>query len=568
MANTEFPRGFVTQGETLDAWTKIEPYFDRLRDRAIETGDDLVRWLVDYSELMACVDEVGTDRRVKMTCQTDDPERKAAFLEFIERIDPKCKPRCHELNVKYTNSNASRDLPRERYHVLDRSIRATVELFRDKNVPLQTEEAKLEQRYQEISGAQTVHFDGREQTLQQLGLYSEQTDRGIRREAWEIEAKRRLKDAETLEDLFDQLVRLRHQMALNADCGDYREYAFKDKQRFDYTPADCVAFHEAVERAVVPALRRILKERQTALQVDRLRPWDTAVDVKGRKPLKPFQTADQLCAVASRVFHRVDPELGAQFDDMRSKGYLDLQSRKGKAPGGYQSTYEESRHPFIFMNAVGLQRDVRTLIHEGGHAFHCYAARHDPLLPYRSSPIEFAEVASFGMEMLALDYLDEFYSGEDLARAKRAQLEGIIALFPWVATIDAFQHFLYTHPDHTRDERRAHWLELRDRFGGIVDYTGYEDTLAYAWQRQLHLFEVPFYYIEYGIAKLGALQVWRNANADRRQATQSYRKALALGGSRPLPELFETAGAKFDFSYDTLAPLVDLLMAELEQLPV
>jgi oligoendopeptidase F len=268
------------------------------------------------------------------------------------------------------------------------------------------------------------------------------------------------------------------------------------------------------------------------------------------------------------VFHRVDPELGAQFDDMRGKGYLDLESRKGKAPGGYQSTYEESRHPFIFMNAVGVQRDVRTLIHEGGHAFHCYAARHDPLLIYRSSPIEFAEVASFGMEMLALDYLGEFYTGEDLARAKRTHLEGIIALFPWVATIDAFQHFLYTHPDHTRDERKAYWLDLRERFGGIVDYSGYEDAYAYGWQRQLHLFEVPFYYIEYSIAKLGALQVWRNATIDREEATRTYRRALGLGGRRPLPELFETAGARFDFSYDTLAPLIDMLMTELDELPL
>jgi oligoendopeptidase F len=267
------------------------------------------------------------------------------------------------------------------------------------------------------------------------------------------------------------------------------------------------------------------------------------------------------------VFHQVDAELGAQFDDMNSRGYLDLDSRKGKAPGGYQSTYEASRHPFIFMNAVGVQRDVRTLIHEGGHAFHCYAARHDPLLPYRSSPIEFAEVASFGMEMLALEYLDEFYNPEELARAKRSQLEGIIALFPWVATVDAFQHFLYTHPDHSRDERRAHWLALRDRFGGIVDYSGYEDALALNWQRQLHLFEVPFYYIEYGIAKLGALQVWRNATTDRKQATNLYRQALSLGGSRPLPKLFEAAGAKFDFSHDTMAPLIDLITSELANLP-
>jgi len=568
MPNEQFPRRFVKPEADLSDWSRIEPYFDTLRDRPLDDTAALKQWLLDYSELMAAIDEVGTDRHVKMTCQTDDEERKAAFLDFIEHIEPHCKPRCHELNVKYARCPASQALPNDRYGVLDRSVRASVALFRDENVPLQTEEAKLSQQFQEISGAQTVQFDGKEQTLQQLARYAEHTDRDLRRGAWEAEAERRLQDAEKLEDIFDRLIRLRHRIARNAECTDYREYAFKAKQRFDYTPEDCLAFHDAVERSVVPVFRAMQEERQRHLGVDPLRPWDGSVDVFSRPPLKPFETAGELCRRASRIFHKVHGELGAQFDEMNAAGYLDLESRKGKAPGGYQATYEERRHPFIFMNAVGVQRDVRTLIHEGGHAFHCYAARHDPLLPYRSSPIEFAEVASFGMEMLALDSLGEFYEGDEFDRAKRAQLEGIIAIFPWVATIDAFQHFLYTKPEHTRDERRAAWLDLRRRFGGIADYTGYEEALAYAWQRQLHLFEVPFYYIEYGIAKLGALQVWRNAMADRAGATERYRAALALGGSRPLPELFEAAGARFDFSDRTVAPLIELVKRELDEVPV
>jgi len=568
MPSARFPRKFVAADAALTDWSVIEPYYDDLRDRAIDDVGALERWLLDYSELMAAIDEVGTDRHVKMTCQTDDEQRKAAFFDFIENIEPRCKPRCHELNVRYAEAAASKALPPERYGVLDRSIRASVEIFREKNVPLQTEEAKLSQQFQEISGAQTVHFDGKEQTLQQLGLYAESTDRDLRRRAWEVETERRLQDAEKLEDIFDQMIALRHRIAQNADCCDYREYAFKAKQRFDYTPEDCIAFHDAVERSAVPVFRAMQEERQKHLGVDPLRPWDTSVDVFGRAPLRPFDGASELCAGASRIFHKVDPELGDQFDEMNAAGYLDLESRIGKAPGGYQATYDEERHPFIFMNAVGLQRDVRTMIHEGGHAFHCYAARDDDLFPYRSSPIEFAEVASFGMEMLALDFLGEFYDNEEaLARAKRAQLEGIVAIFPWVATIDAFQHFLYTKPDHTHDERRAHWLELRNRFGGIADFSGFEKALAYTWQRQLHLFEVPFYYIEYGIAKLGALQVWRNAMQDRSKATKQYREALALGGSRPLPELFAAAGATFDFSHTTVAPLIELVQKELDKLP-
>ncbi len=567
MSQSSYSRQFVTEGEVLNQWEKIEVYFDRLRDYPIESVESLERWLIDYSELMACIEEVGTDRHVKMTCKTDDPDRKAAFLDFIENIDPHCKPRCHELNIKYTDCPYTNNLAEDRYHVLDRSIRATVELFRENNVPLETEEARLSQQYQEISGAQMVEFDGKQQTLQQLALYAESTDRDMRQSAWEVESERRLQDANPLEDIFDQMIKLRHQIAQNADCKDYREYAFKSKQRFDYTPEDCLSFHEAIEKTAVPVLRAMQVERNKQLGIDPLRPWDAAVDVKGRDPLRPFTNVDELCEKTSNIFHRVDLQLGEQFDEMQKQGYLDLASRKAKAPGGYQATYEEHRHPFIFMNAVGVQRDVRTLLHEGGHAFHCYAARHDPILPYRSSPIEFAEVASFGMEMLTMEYLDEFYDEEELARAQRAQLEGIVGLFPWVATVDAFQHFLYTKPDHTHEQRRAAWLALRDRFGGTVDYSGYEETLAYAWQRQLHLYEVPFYYIEYGIAKLGALQVWANAMADRKSATAKYRQALALGGSHPLPTLFEQAGAKFDFSYETMAPLMELIQQELEKLP-
>jgi len=568
MTDTLFPRRFVAAGDCLDDWSRIESYFERLVQRALDDVPSLEEWLIDCGELLACIEEVGTDRHVKMTCQTDDPGRRAAFLDFIENVEPKCKPACHELDKCYIRSEASTRLRRERYHVLDRNIRARVELFRPENVSLQTEEAKLRQRYQEISGAQTVPFEGREQTLQQLALYAERIDRDIRRQAWEAEASRRLRDVDALDDVFDQLLRLRHRMARNAGCRDYREYAFKAKQRFDYTPQDCLAFHSAVERTAVPAARMLQHQRRSALNVSPLRPWDLSVDVKGRPPLRPFQGVEDLCDKASRVFHRVDPELGDQFDEMRRAGYLDLESRKGKAPGGYQATYEESRHPFIFMNAVGVHRDVRTLIHEGGHAFHQFAARQDPLLAYRSSPIEFAEVASFGMEMLALDYLTEVYDPEEFARAKRAQLEGIIALFPWVATIDAFQHFLYANPDHTREERKCQWLALRERFGGIEDYTGHEDALAHSWHRQLHLFEAPFYYIEYGIAKLGALQIWNRARSDRPGATRRYREALRLGGSRPLPDLFSASGATFDFSEKTLDPLLSAVREELDRLPI
>ena len=566
MPSPEFPRQYVKTGDTLAEWDEIEPYFNELEARDIGSVLDLNQWLLDCSALQAAIDEVGADRYVKMTCRTDDAEREKAYLHFVEEIAPRCEPRWHALHVKHVSCPHAADLPGPRFEVYDRSVRNQVELFREENIPLQVEEAKLAQQFQKISGAMTVEFDGRERTLQQLGLYLERTDRDLRRRAWERGSARRLQDAESLETIFDELFALRHRIALNTGAKDYREYAFKARERFDYTPEDCLAFHDSVERTVVPVMRAVHARRRDALGVDVLRPWDLAVDEKGRGPLRPFESTDELVARCSTIFHRVDPVLGDQFVGMNDRGYFDLESRKGKAPGGYQTTYEESRHPFIFMNAVGLHGDVQTLIHEGGHAFHTYAARHDPLVAYRSSPLEFAEVASMGMELLASEHLDVVYDGDDLVRARRRQLEDVITVLPWVATIDAFQHWMYAHPEHTSEARRDCWLSLRERFGGLEDFSGYDRELACWWQRQLHLYQTPFYYIEYGIAQLGALQIWCNAREDRRGAIRAYRNGLKLGGSRPLPELFAAAGIRFDFTDDTLKPLVDAVEAELDRL--
>lgn len=567
MSATVTRRRFVASEDVLDELEKIEPYFHDLLARDIATVEKLERWLLDASELAACLAEQRTDRYVQMTCHTDDEELSQRYMHFVEVIDPPCRKFWHEVNLKYVASPAAAKLPRERFYVMDRSTRAAVELFREENIPLLVDQTRFAQEYQKVCGQMTVHFDGEEKTLPQMAVYLESTDRDIRRQAWELVTQRRLQDRDKLEDIFDALRAVRGKLAENADLPDFRAYAFRAYQRFDYGPEDCLAFHDAIERAVVPAVRALNERRRTALGLEQLRPWDLSVDEKGRDRLRPFATVDELCAGCLAIFRRVDAELGEQFADMRAKNYLDLASRKGKAPGGYQSTYEEQRRPFIFMNAVGLHRDVETLLHEGGHAFHAYATRGDDLIEYRSAPIEFAEVASMGMELLAMEHLDEFYDGEDLARAKRKQLEGIIRLFPWAATIDAFQHWIYTHPQHDRAERCGQWLALDERFGGGVDYSGYEEAQAYGWHRQLHLFEVPFYYIEYAIAQLGALQVWQNARGDRDWAVRKYRRALAMGGSRPLPELFAAAGIRFDFSYDTLAPLIEAVQTELENLP-
>jgi oligoendopeptidase F len=501
-----------------------------------------------------------------MSCQTDDADAKKAFLHFVEEIDPKAKPRWQKLKQLFLASPHHEKLGTKRWAVFTRTVRNEADLFKPENVPLQVEEAKLEQQYQETMAAMVVTFDGKEQTLQQMGRYLEEPDRALRQQAWEKIAARRLQDREKIEQIYDEMLKLRASIAQNAGLPSYREFAFRAKNRFDYTPKECEDFHQAVAELVVPLARKLQQRRKKLLGVSELRPWDLAVDVKNRQPLKPFSEVDVLVEKCRTIFNRIDPSLAADYDVLRQHKLLDLNSRKGKAPGGYQCSLEEARLPFIFMNAVGLHRDVETMLHEAGHAFHALAARDEPLLAYRSAPMEFCEVASMSMELLAAPHLSEFYSDADAGRARRSHLENIILLLPWIATIDAFQHWIYTHPGHSRDERKAHWLSLQERFGGIESWTGHEDARAYMWHRQGHLFGSPFYYIEYGIAQLGALQLWLKSKKDVALAVASYRKALSLGGSRPLPELFKSARIKFDFGPKTVKPLVNAIKRELKEL--
>lgn len=562
-----FPRKFVPADADMGDWAQIEPLFAELLGRNPSTVEELEQWLVDFSELAAALYEEGNKRYIAMTTQTDDPVREAAYQQFVEEIDPQVKPQWQAVEEAYVKNPFRSRLPKDRYAVMDRTIENNVALFREENVPLQTEEALLAKDYQKRIGGMTVTVDGKELTLPQAFKYLEEPDRNLRQSVWEQIAARMLSEKEDLERIYDQLIALRQTIAANAGFADFREYAFRQRQRFDYTPEDCFQFHDGVERAVLPLVRKIISERKRQLQVDAIRPWDLNVDPLNRPPLRPFATADELVRGTLEIFSRVHPALGRQFQFMAEQRLLELESRKGKAPGGYQSTLAERRVPFIFMNAVGRDYDVRTLLHEGGHAFHMLAAREEPIFQYRHAPMEFCEVASMSMEMLGTPHLGVFYKKpEDLQRAYRSKLEDIALLLPWIATIDAFQHWVYTHPAHTREERVRQWLQIDRRFFTEVDWSGYDRQREFRWHRQLHLFEIPFYYIEYGIAQIGALQVWLRSRTDYRDAVERYWKALSLGGSRPLPELFAAAGGRFRFDYETLQPLTDAVAEELDRI--
>ncbi len=562
------PRQFVPVHVDWDDWSSVEPLFDRLEAslKRGSTAAELEQWLVHWGEVGAAVNEEGARRYIAMTCHTDDAEAEKAYLHFVEEIEPRIKPRQFRLEQLYLSHPARRELPRERYEVFDRHTAVRVELYRDENVPLETEEARVGQQYQKLSGSLTVTFRGEERTLAQMGRFLEEPDRAVREEAWRLVTERRLREKDTFDSQFDSLLRLRDQIARNAGFQNYRDYSFKARGRFDYTPAECEAFHDAIEAEVVPVLRELHAERRAKLKLPALRPWDLAVDPEGRPPLRPFDRAERLVEGTQRIFDRLDPTLAREFRELSAQRLLDLENRKGKAPGGYQCSLSEARLPFIFMNAVGQQRDVETILHEAGHAFHTMATRDEDLYAYRDAPTEFCEVASMSMELLGGEFLDEFYSPEEVRRARRDHLEGIVETFPWIATVDAFQHWLYTHPDHTRSERARAWDRLVERFGGDVDWSGWEQARAHAWHRQLHVFLYPFYYIEYGIAQIGALQIWLNSRKDRQEALSAYRRALELGGSRPLPELFSAAGCAFRFDRETLRPLMDLVREEFRKL--
>jgi oligoendopeptidase F len=565
----EYPRRFLSSGIDLTDLNRLNGLFDNLQNRPVHSASDLERWLTDESELASALSEEQSVRYARMTCQTDDPAREKAYLSYVENVEPVAKVGFSKLDRKYLDTPARKALPHDQYFVLERKIENNVALFREENVELEKEETKLAQSFQKTTGAMTVLYEGQERTMQQMGRFLEEPDRTIREKTWLLSESRRQKDRDNLDQIFDQLIALRRKIAENAGFGNYRDYIFRKKERFDYTPEDCFHYHEAVEKYIVPLIRQLDKERSSGLTVNPLRPWDLAVDPKGRPALRPFKSASELIQGCIKVFEKINPDFAAKLRKMTSLSLLDLDSRKGKAPGGYNMELSETRLPFIFMNAVGRDGDVWTLLHESGHAFHVFAVR-DKGFPfqYRSEnvPLEIAEVASQAMEIIGGEHLEgTFYSKEDAVRSKREHLASIVKLLAWIATIDSFQHWIYTHHGHSREERQDQWVKIRKRFGGAESWSGHEEFLRSQWQRQLHLFEVPFYYIEYGIAFMGALGLWTRYRKDPKAAISAYQKALALGGSKPLTEIFKAAELPFDFGPSTIEPYAKELRNELAQ---
>ncbi len=561
-------RHFVPEDFKVTTWETLEPFFKNLLERNINSKADLEQWLKDMSELEAIVSEDACWRQIKMTCDTTDKSLEEAFTYFCMEVQPKLQPYADALNKKLIQSPFTNELDKEKYFTYLRNVRKSIELFREANIPLQAELSVLQQQFGVITGAMTIEVNGQEYTLQQASKFLLEHDRNLREEVYRKIQERRSQDKTTLDDLFTKLVVLRDQVAKNAGFENYRDYKFVDLGRFDYTKEDCFQFHEAVKLHVLPLVEKINNHKKEKLGLDVLRPWDTEAEPAHIQPLHPFKTGKELLEKSEKCFAALNPFFADCLKKMDEMGHLDLESRKGKAPGGYNCPLAESGAPFIFMNAAGQMDDVTTMVHEGGHAVHSFLAHPLELSAFKEYPMEIAEVASMSMELFTMDKWDEFFdNADDLKRAKEHQLERVITIFPWIATIDKFQHWIYENPKHTVEERTAAWIKIADEFSSnTIDYTGLESYRQISWQRQLHLFEVPFYYIEYGIAQLGAIGMWMQYKKNPQQALNNYINALSLGGTKTLPELFTAAGLQFDLSPEHIKTLMEFVNGEMDKL--
>ncbi|NEM97323.1 M3 family oligoendopeptidase [Pontibacter burrus] len=561
-------RTYLPENFKVETWEALQPYFEELNSRQIHNVQELEKWMSDRSELESMLSEDMGWRYIRMTCDTQNEESTKAFQYFVSEIDPKIAPYDHELNKKLIQSLYVKELDEEKYRIYLRGVKRALEIFREENIPLNTEISTKQQQYAAITGAMTVTLDGEEMTLQRAADRMKQNDRAVRENAWKTIQERRFQDKDKLDELFNELLTLRTQVAKNAGFGNFRDYMFAAMGRFDYTPQDCFDFHTSIKETIVPLLTKIDEERKQKLNVDELRPWDLDVDPSGKKPLEPFKSGEELLEKTVQVFYKLDTYLGDCLATMRAMGHLDLESRKGKAPGGYNYPLDEIGVPFIFMNATSSLRDVITMLHEGGHAVHSFLTRELELNSFKHPPSEVAELASMSMELISMDYWDTFFEDEDeLRRAKKTHLESVLETFPWVATVDKFQHWIYEHPEQTTAQRHQEWVTIFEQFNHlIVNWKGLEKYKPIMWQKQLHIYEVPFYYVEYAMAQLGAIAVWKNYKENPAEGLAAYKRALSLGYTVSIGEVYEAAGIKFDFSTEYIRSLADFVQHEMDQL--
>ena len=563
-------RQFIDQDLIIDSWGSIEQYFENLASRIIESESDFKQWLSDQSELDAIIEENAAWRYIKMTINTKDKELSDNYTFFISEIQPKIAPYEDLLNRKLNDSPFSKLLSKEAdsYKIMFRQVKNAIDLYKEQNVSIISEVSEEAQKFGALSAKQSIEYKGESLTMQKASTLLKETDEEVRKLVFNKIANRRREDFKVFDELFNSLLQKRHQIALNTGFDNFRDYKMVAMGRFDYSVQDCIDFHTSVKSEIVPLVKKIQQARLNKLGKDKFMPWDSDVDPEGKAPLKPFVKGKELLQGTIDMFNEIDPYFGDCLSTMDEMNHLDLESKDGKSPGGYNYPLYEIGVPFIFMNAVGSHRDLVTMVHEGGHAVHSFLSRELELTGFKSLPSEVAELASMSMELLSMEKWDRFYPDPDnLNRAKKEQLETTLKLLPWIAQVDEFQHWLYVNHNHTNEERTTKWLELSSEYGtGLTNWEGNEDILANSWQRQLHIFEVPFYYIEYGISQLGALSVWKKSLVNKELTISKYKEALSLAYTKGIPEIYDIAGIEFNFKKEYIAELADFVGGQLEEL--
>ena len=560
-------RKFVPENLNIDAWKKIEPLFEDLKTREILSLEDLENWMLDRSELEAVLEEDMAWRYIKMNIDTNNNDLKNSFHFWIKEISPNMAPYSQQLNLKLIESPYLNELDNTKYRIYLRKVKKSIEIYREENIPLFTKMEEKQQEYGAICAKMSIDFKGKSLTMQEANQLLKNTNRDEREEAYSKISSRRMEDSEKLDKLYDDLIEIRQNIAKNAGFENYRDYMFSAMGRFDYTATDCYQFHDAIQHEIVPIITLFEEKRKEKLDLIEYKPWDTQVDADNQSALNPFENDKDLIKKSINCLNKTRPFFGECIRVMNEMKHLDLKSKEGKAPGGFMYPLYEIGVPFIYMNAVGSQRDVVTMIHEAGHAVHSFLCRNLEMTEFKSTPSEVAELASMSMELLSMRNWDSYYkNNEDLIRAKKEQLKKVLSGLPWIAAIDKFQHWIYT-TEHNSESRKKKWNQISQELGNqVINWNGQEDMLANQWQTQLHLYTVPFYYIEYGMAQLGAIAIWREYILHGEKAIDKYIEALKLGYTKSISEIYETAGIKFNFSIEYVKELAEFIKSELEKL--
>ncbi|OQY10184.1 MAG: oligoendopeptidase F [Fusobacteriia bacterium 4572_132] len=559
-------RKYFSEDFKIDQWKSLEIELKKIEDKEIKNVKLLEEIIRKNTEIGNIISETMAKKYIAMTCNANNPKYAEDFNKFYAEIISKVELYSFKIKKKIIENKYFNELDLEKYSHLKKILKNEIELFREENIPLFVKEQELSNKYGEYFSKLTVEFEGKKQTLTQMAKYNKNPNRELREKAWRLVFEKLEESKNEFEELFDELKKIRILIAKNAGFDNYRDYIHKAKGRFSYTVEDIFEFHNSVKETVLPILKDIHENRAKKLKLEKLRPWDMLIDLDG-KILKPFETSEELINKSINVLNQVDEDFGEKLKLMQNTKLLDLENREGKAPGGYNYPLSETGAAFIFMNSIGLHSDVTTLLHESGHAMHSFATANIEIGEYAEMPSEIAELASMSMELITLDYLNEYYKDiEDVKKAKKEQLERTLDILPWVMIVDKFQQWIYTNPNHISDERDAYFNSLMEEFGTGTDWNDLEKYRKIAWLKQLHIFEVPFYYIEYSISQLGAIAIYKNYKENKEKTIENYKEFLKLGYSKDMKTVYETAGIKFDFSKQYIEELVEFIKGELDKL--